>query len=1134
MALSLVLGKSGAGKSEYLYKQVVEYSMSNPEKSVVVIVPEQFTLHTQQEIINLHPKAGLMNIEVLSFRRLAYRFKEDLISFEKKPLTDVGKYMLIKHLLKEHADHFEFIHHHKNKPGYIEELKGLITEFYQYNIDEDSLGKQSSQLEENKLLKRKLEDLGGLFRLYHEKISSEYINSEDLLKRLSDIIELQPLVKGSVVVLDGFYGFTPVQYMVMEKMALTASDVYVSVTTESSEHLLYQESNHIVSHINKMCDLSHVALGDSIVIDKDTRYTNDAIKHLRDHLYHFPYKAYKKSIEGVYLSEATSIKEEVAYVADSISHLVINKGYRYKDIIVMSGDLASYKYLVEAVFSQYDIPYFIDEKATLANHPVVHFILSALSILDNNYRIEDICHYMKSGFLDIELEQINQLENHALSYGYKGVRRWHSKWESIPRKVGYLGDAYASDYIHEINQTKDLVIGSMELLKGPKKRSASQWVLSIYKWLEVISLEEQLHQMRMTLEDANEQILAQSYAQIFARIIEVLEQITDIYKEDTLTLEQFIELLSSGFEITEIGMIPGVIDQVMIGSLDRSRFSEPKALFVMGINEGQVPKSADKASIITDNERKLLIDNELDMAPDNQRFLYQQQFNIYMAMCRVKEVLYMSYASLSSDGKSIRPSMLVSIIKKILPTLKTTYISDILNRRLIINKKSPSFYRFMDYTLNNQKTVKYYGAAKDWYLGQGDYKSLHDQVIAYSNKRSIDEFLSSDTVKALYGDVLTNSVTRLEGFAKCPFAHFVDYGLRLEERLEFSIKLPDIGVIFHKSIDRFAHKLEKVYHISWESLSDSKRHTIVLESVAEVVEEEQRGLFIDNARSSYLIQKVTRIVDRSIWAITHQINSGEFRPIGHEYRFTGEEEQLNTLKIDFDDQSVMKLRGTVDRVDYYDGGDTGYLTIIDYKSGNQSFDVVGLYYGLQLQLFVYMNAMQEVQSDKQHKKMKPAGAYYFHIDDPLLKADSDMSLESVEAGIKKQLRLQGVTLKDSAIFKALDGEMDTTSTVIPLRLKKDGTPMKNDQLLEEEVFDNLLKYTQKKVKSIGEEIIAGKVTPLPYKKGEKKGCDFCDYASICGFNPDTHEYKTLEVMKSDEVHERISKVLSEKASSKES
>lgn len=1140
MSLQLILGSSGSGKTYYTYQSMINQSIKESGSSILLIVPEQFTLQTQQDIINMHPRKGIMNIEVLSFQRLAFRIYDDLAIANKTMLKDTGKSMAIRKIVEEQKNDFKIIHKNINKKGYVKELKDLITEFYQYNFNQEAFDKINREISHPMLLE-KINDVQLLYYALQDYLSRKYITTETLIDLLPDAINSSDFLSDATIYIDGFYGFTPIQYKNITELMKKAKDVNVAITIDSKEKIddledesqLFYESKKAINKLINIVEEEHIDLKEHIFIEDEQPHrfiNNEALAHLEKNLYRYPYNRYKGKISSLFLCQAPNIRKEVKYIADSIMKLVMHKGYRFKDISVVTGDIEGYENALKLIFAQYEIPYFIDQKKAVIGHPLVELLLSAMEVVTRDYSYDSMFRYIKSGLLDFNHEDIDRLENYVLAYGIRGYNTWNKDWQRAYPLIRFDStEGYAKEIIENINKVKNKIIEPINSLRDAIKVKDVNVVTitkAIYRFFEQLKVEERLARLEEQFEKNGQLLLQKEYTSIYKLIIDMLDQMVEILGDDKINPKAYAKLLQAGLEECKMGLVPPGLDQVVVGDLERTRTRETKALFVMGLNDGKVPKVFDKPNLLTDRERTVLSDIGIEMAPDNKRNIFKEQFSIYMGLLRVTDKLYLSFAKSNTDGKSIRPSILFNNIKKIFPDITVVNIENLYSERFIVNKPKPTFWNII-YKLNHSSNLEEEHKVKQaykWFYKQENWQNKLVNAEEAIYHRNDESHLDHEMVDALYGNDLSSSVSRLETFSKCPFTHFIDYGLKLKERPEYVVKMPDIGILFHKSIDRFSKKLAH-RNISWSALDDTLRDTLVDETVEEVVKEEQRGIFLSTSRNIYLIKRLTRIVKRAIWAIKYQITKGEFKPVAYEYAFDGSKEGLEALTINFDNHKTMKLRGQIDRLDQYENQDNMYLSVVDYKSGNKSFDMVALYYGLQLQLLLYLNSATELKTKQTTKKVVPAGVFYFHIDDPIVKDVTERTPEVIERSIINQLKLKGLVLDDREIISKLDASFTRSSDVIPVMVTSKGDLAKSSSTISKETFKCLQKYVKEKTVEIGHKIVNGDISISPYKRKKETSCDYCSYMSICQFEHGIkgNTYRYLSDMKDDEVLEKIDK-----------
>lgn len=1137
MSFQFILGSSGSGKTEYIYNSIIEKS-NETDETIIILVPEQFTLQTQQDIVNINKAKGIMNIEVLSFQRLAYRIFDDLQVNGRALLKETGKSMIIRKIVKEYEDKFSIINKNINKKGYVKELKSLITEYYQYNINNKELENVIENCD-SELLKEKLLDTMILYKGFKNYIQDKYLTTETTLDLLCDAIKDNKFLDRTTIYIDGFYGFTPIQYKVIEELLNKINNLFISITIDSSEDLNNVENENELFYESKKAinTIRSIAYNDKVIEEKPIymedsnpyRFINSpCLGHLEKNLYRYPYNIYEGDTKNLYLCQAPNLRKEVKYVADSIMKLVMENDYRYKDIAVVTGDMEGYEHIIKHVFYEYDIPYFVDKKNTVMTHPLVELVLSLLNIINTNFSYESIFTYLKTGLVCDEY--IDILENYVLAYGIRGSNRWNEIWDLPYPIINNKGESeYANEILDNINIIKDKIITPINNFKTKitKNKTISEVTKAIYEFLEELDIENKIKYYEIEFEQNKQLILYRQYSQIYKMVIELLDQTVDILGDEVLSIKDYKEVLEAGFMQCEIGIIPPSLDQVVIGDLERTRIGKVKALFVIGLNEGKIPNVAKKPNLITDSDREKLLQYGMEIAPDNKRNIYKEQFSIYMGLLRPNDKLFLSFSNTDITGKSIRPSILFITIKKMFKKINVVDVEKIYEDKIVINKPKPTLGNLID-KLKEIESVDTIGEIKEiytWFKNSDSWKGILDQSINGINHNNKEEHLSEEITSKLYGNNLINSVSRLELFSRCPFSHFVNYGLNANDRLEYSVSMPEIGILFHTAIEKFFVKLNN-RDLDIKNISDETRDVLVEEAVKEIISTDKNNVFLSSYRNKYILKRLIRITKRAIWAIQYQILKGDFRPSKNEFVFNDTLFNLESLNIDFGNNKHMKLTGVIDRVDEYEDDENVYVTVIDYKSGSKKFDMENLYYGLQMQLIIYLNATIEINKTK-GKGIIPAGVFYFKIHDPIIKKEN-ISEEGIDDAILSELKLKGIVLDDIEVIRKIDKEFSSKSDVIPVSLTKDGKLSKNSSVISSGQFEKLQDYVKLKSKEIGEKIINGDISINPYKKKSETACDYCKYISICQFEDSINgqKYNYLNNLKIDQIFKQIEEDLS--------
>lgn len=1144
MALQLILGNSGAGKSHDIFKKIIEESSQNPKKQFLIIVPEQFTMQTQKEIVSLHPCHGVMNIDIVSFERLAWRIFEELAVERLAVLDDMGKAMVLRKVAAGVKKDLKLFGSHLDQIGFIGELKSMLSEFFQYGLTGERLF-ELSQEETSPLLKRKLQDMHALYRAFKEYTSERMIAKEELLEILARELPRSALIKNSVVTLDGYTGFTPVQYKVLELLLIYCKRVTVTVTMDPADHPYREASMQELFHMSRhtVCRLIDLAAGAGCGREEDTFLDRVPYWRFRESpqlqfierelfRYHAAQYGQGEGRESLFLWQAAAPGREVELVCGEICRLVREEGLRYRDIAVLTGDLPSYSREIVRQFSENGIPFFIDYKKTIMGNPMVELIRAALDAVRKNFSYESMFRYLKTGLAVPVDERLYVLENYVLALGIRGFAKWNAPWERTYRGAELIN-------LLELNELREAILAPLAGLRAIfSDRSADVQAKTegLVHFLEELGVEEKLRDMEARFHASGEVSLEKEFGQAYGLVMELFDRITALLGEERISRAEYCDILDAGFAEIKVGLIPAVVDQIPVGDITRSRLSHVKALFFVGVNDGVVPCVSGRGGILSEAERNRLKARQVELAPTAREEGFLQRFYLYLALTKPSKALYVSFSMASADGKSLRPSSLVGQLLKLFPGMRieTPDVNALAAWSLPLGLRS---------VIGGMK--KYEEKREDaaflelfsFFRASGDYgEELRrlGEAVFYSYT---DRGIGRTAAKALYSQILRGSVTRMELYASCAYAHFLAYGLELSERPAYELAPADIGNLFHQSIDAYFRRMKEEKR-SFRAISDEDRARLVGECVADVAAEYGNTIMKSSARNRYLERKVRRIMDRTIWALTEQLKKGDFEPGGFEVTFTPAD-NLRAMKIPISREEAIHLRGRIDRIDLCEDGDLLYLKIIDYKTGKTKFDLTELYHGLQLQLVVYMDAaVEKVQRERPEKRVIPAGIFYYHIDDPMLdrgEAALDEDDSPDPAGILKKLRMNGLVNGDPAALGHLDHRLDfggggsVDSSVVPVSIKDDAIVMRRSSVAGEERFAALGAFVNQKMRRMGREILDGRVSVSPYKNGMRTACDFCPYHSVCGFDLKTEGYgfRRLDSPGAEEIWEQIVKAAEE-------
>ena len=1126
MSLRFYFGPSGSGKSHRIYEEIMQRAAQEPGRNFLIIVPDQFTMQTQKDLVMRSDRGGILNIDVLSFGRLSHRILEEVGTKEMPVLDDTGKSLVLQKIAADLKEQLPAMGSLLHKQGYIHEVKSAISEFMQYGISTQDMDKLIASAEKRGALAMKLRDLKTLYRGFQDYIRDHFITTEETLDVLRRSLVKSKILPDSVVIFDGFTGFTPIQNRLIQELMRVCEETIVTVTIGEEEDPYQMDGEQKLFHLSKktVADLVKLAAEAEVTRGEDVfvkggpnRFTEaPALCYLEQNLFRYQYEPYTEKQCEIRMFEALSPREEVHQTALYIRHLIREEGLTYRDIAVVIGDLEGYASYVETEFGQLEIPCFLDRTRGIVLNPMIEYIKSALQLYIRDFSYDTVFHFLRSGMADISREEIDELENYVIRTGARGYRTYSRlftrKTEEMQQGSGQEDTERAEETMERLNRIRQQFADTVEILHMAPRAKAGEYVDHLYDFLEQNQVQQKLLNYQQRFEQEGDLAKAREYAQIYRLVMDLLDQIYELLGEEEISLQEFADILEAGFGEITVGTIPQNVDRIVVGDMERTRLKQVKVLFFLGVNDGNIPKNASKGGIISDMDREFLIESGTEMAPSPRQQMYIQRLYLYLNMTKPSERLYLSYAKVNSDGKGIRPSYLIDTVRKLFPQLAVEYPQNRSRLEQIEGRQEGARYlaeelrEYADGTLREEER-------QDFYLMYRAYEADpegRDRLTAAAFRRYKESGLSRIVARALYGRQLENSVSRLETYAACACRHFLQYGLSLQEREEFGFEVSDMGNVYHAVLENFAGKLAESGRTWWD-FDENFATQAIKEAVEGYAATYGETVLYSSARNEYAITRMSRILTRTVLTLQQHLKQGSFQPDDYElsFRFA---ENLDSIHVDLSEEEKMHLQGRIDRIDVSEDAEHVYVKVIDYKSGNKKFDLAALYYGLQLQLVVYMNAAMELESRKHpDKEIVPAALLYYHIDDPTIETPVELTQEQINEEILTKLRMNGVVNSDPAVVERLDRFLQDKSKVIPVEKKKDGSFSARSGILSREELHVVSAYVDTKIRQIGREILDGKIAANPYEKGNEEACTYCAYKKVCGFDGSIPGYEKRQL-----------------------
>lgn len=1077
MALHLVLGKSGSGKTTFLYDETIRMAGENPAVTYYFIVPEQFSIKTQYDFVTRHPDGGIINIDVTSLARLANKAFTVLHGVKNEALPEIGKSMIIKKVLLDNRDNLQILGRNARRAGFVAEAKAMISEFLQYGVSEADILEMIDEAEAG-ALKRKLNDAYVLYKGFMGCLESGVHTSEGLYDAFADIAEKAGILKNSVVILDGFTGFTPSQYEILRCFMKSCREVFVSFTADAKAVMgpelkdfdLFKTSQLSVRKMYELADEVKCEISEPYITDFHNPERSDGINAIECGLFR---RAVKRVYDdnSVYLYCASSPIKEARFAATEIERLIREENYRYKDIAIVVSDMDVFGEIAGKELEKIGARYFIDRKKSLGENECSGLLMLALKLMEKGADTELLLMLAKNSLSGIARKEAFVLENYCLALGIKGSRFKRS----FDRDYMDYGSKKVIISCEAAEAARHRLMTLVSPLLGIKTDKVSNITTCIRKFFTKINLPDQLAGRAEALLKNEDRLRSKEYSKVYEAVDEILTQLDNYLGSEEMTVKEYREVLEAGLAEARVGLVPQGSEQILIGDIERTRLKDIKALFLLGANDGLLPKPSSTKGILTEHDKEILADKGMELSPGMLKKIGRDRFYIYLALSKPLKKLYISYSLRNESEEQSKPSWIIDKIKGLFFNLKINTVEDL-----------PATTRILENDLGHTSFLK---IKRD-----GNVKRL-------AETEYVKERISAKTAEALYGEKLRGSISKLETYADCPFRFFLTYGIKIKKRDEFTLENADFGNVAHEALENYAKEL-KEEGLSWFDVPREKRQQLISKCANDAMEKYNNGIFASSDKNKFVSERVEQLVVTTVEALTRQLEGSDFEPYTFEHKFSV-------------DTDLFTLVGKIDRIDVCNKDGLKAVKVIDYKSSPHDFDLTKLYYGQSLQLPVYMQQAREIE---ELQGFRPAAMLYNEIKNPIVQCEPEYMTEdeetakaAIDDAIYGEFTAKGLVNSDFEIIKALDHDFadeagtiadGVTSSKIPVVTKKAGGFSENRcRIATEEEFGLLMDVARAKMKKQAEAIKNGEVSITPTSEnGVITGCAYCDYKDVCGFD----------------------------------
>jgi ATP-dependent helicase/nuclease subunit B len=1149
MGLKFLFGRAGQGKTNWCLEQVCNGLRPSPIGTpLILLVPEQATFQIEQALAKGSEEKGFVRAHVLSFQRLAHEIFLETGGASRSHISELGKRMVLRRILEEKKTVLKTFRKAAERQGFTEKLAVALTELKMYRVTPWDLQGSANYLEGQlgtNPLASKLLDLSELYAAWEGFLENRYTDTEDYLNLLADRIPNSAFLQEACIWVDGFKGFTPQEYFVLEQLIKRA---HVCITLcldaehpeqSSEETAVFYPVWQTWQRLLKIAAENAIDISNNPLLEKSLpRFAHSpALQHLEREFFRYPAPIYPSASQELQVVNAVNPRAEIEGVARKIRQLCRDKQFRYRDIAIILRDMESYGDHIATIFADYDIPYFIDQKRGILHHPLTELIRSALEIVSENWGYDAVFRYLKTDLTGIGRQDIDILENYVLAHGIRGTR-WIDgiAWEYRLRYT-LEEDTDASEretgLLSTVNGTRNLLIEPLEEFLNALQGSVTVRTITsaLLNLLLKLNVPETLETWSEDTTKRGKLVVAKEHAQIWGSIMELFDQMVDTLGETILTIAEYTRVLEDGLESIKLGLIPPGIDQVLVASLDRSRSPNVRAAFILGVNDGIYPSRISDNDIFSALDRERLKEIGLELAPGRDGRIIEEQFFIYTALTRASEFLWISYILADNEGKGATPSFIIRRIKEMFPAMQEIPLT-----------VQPNGSDDLEFISHPQRSLGHLagklregkaGTQIDaiwWDVYQWAYtqETCQDQlkrIVAGLYHRNQDAKVPEHLLGSLYGNPMRVSVSKIEKFRSCPFSHFAAFALRLQERHIHQLEAPSLGQLFHATLKKVGDTL-LIEGRSWGDLSRNECSNKVSEAIEEIVPRLQSEILLSSARYKYLVGKIRRTVERSALTLAEHDRRGSFRPVGLELSF-GPRGELPPIRLQLADGRIIEVEGRIDRIDAAQTDNGIYLRVIDYKMGDERLDLSEVYYGLRLQLLTYLHVSIAHASRLVNEDANPGGMLYFRIQDPLISCQQPLDGHELEKEILKAMKTKGFILGDPKIAALMDGSINKddvrTSELIPVGLLKNGDFDSKSSILTPDQFTLLQQHVETMVAKSGGDILQGLVDIKPHCMSRHIPCTYCKYRSVCQFDEllEDNLYQVLHKLTPDLIWKKL-------------
>lgn len=1081
--LRFILGKSGSGKSTEALRIAGELADNN--LPIMLIVPDQSTFECEKTLLDVFGAKKAEKVLVFGFSRLC-KYVFELTGNSADNVIDEGTRAVVMSLVLEELTEKLSLLSSKGNKSLVDVMLQTVSDLKKSLVTSNEL-RGASKLVEDETLKTKLNETALISDTFDALVSQSYIDPMDDLTRLNDILLKNNILRDYTIIFDGFSGFTMQQLNVVRSLMRDCTATYFTLTldplTDGSEEV-FTTSQQTYKILKEYAKRDGVDIKAPIKLTDLHRFKNAELALLEQNIFRTHIEPLEIIPENICVYNAVDMYDECEYVARKIKHLVIEKGYLYSDISVICHDTEPYKGILSEILEKYEIPYFSDEHADIDVKPVIRLVNSIFRCLIYDFDREDVLALLKSGLTEFSVEEISLFENYLFVWNVSGLA-FKNEFVQNPKGYSEKFSDYDKDVLAKVENLRKSIVEPLTAFKeNAKDKNGLEISKLFYALLEELKVPDALRRIYAEFEKSNDKAVGAEQIRIWNMFMSVLDKTAAVIGTKTMTIKRYYELLSLQINAMQLSDIPRTIDCVTITTAQRVRISKQKASFLIGCVDGIFPAIPHTSGIFSPFELKMLAMNEIELGDDFAALNNLETFMAYSCMTSASEYISVSFYSSDITGTSYQPSEIVLQCTKAFKNICVNDKMDFDSKKESMYALRPAFDTIAEMIGKDKKVPD---SLLKVFSENPEYSAKLDSLINAKNKDPLKIFDKKNAEK-LFGENLNISASQLEKFNLCRFSYFCNYGLNVRERLKAEINPMQYGTLVHYILERFFREYSKEQYSVMDKDELSKIFSTYISEYAAAhfgeVQTKQNSFMY---RIKLILENVLRLVKHTI----DELTQSEFFVTDCELKIG---EDIPSCTIVLPDGHKIAVWGSVDRVDIMQRNGVSYLRVIDYKTGTKQFKLSDILYGINLQMLLYLHSIENSDSDK-YGKITPAGILYMPATVPYISADSLKSIDKLPDELNKNLKMNGLLLKDAEIIHGMD--KTDAATYIPVKIKA-GEPVSATSLATLEEFGKIFKKVDMLIAEMGKNIYDGNIEAKPLKGGHDS-CEYCPYDSVCAY-----------------------------------